>query len=202
MLKLSFCSLRDLPEGFFGEELSIKEKQSLLGRYLAEKLVSGLSGIPEDELIFQRDHRGKPFFKDVPFFFSIGHSEELVVCAVSDSPVGADLQKIKPVSYALAKGVFSEEERTDLFDTACRSKEEVESFSQSDLLQEWYALWCKKEALGKFYGTGLSRELLNAPLAPMLKKEGLLCSEVFIKEGFCCAVVAKEAVSSAEKIKL
>jgi len=49
------------------------------------------------------DARGKPYFPALPELrFSYAHTDGLVLCAISDAEVGADAERIRPVSERLA----------------------------------------------------------------------------------------------------
>ena len=202
MLQIYCCSIDALPESCSSAELTEAQKRSLCGRMLARKLLSKLSGIAEADIKIAVAANGKPFAENLPFSFNISHSGSLVVCAAGDSSIGIDLQKIKPVSYALAKRIFSQKERTLLFGRAVPSKEDVERLNQSDAPQNWYRLWCGKEALSKYSGDGLSRELLNADLDALLKEKKLVLSYPTVAEGYCCAVVSGETADEVTWVTL
>jgi len=55
--------------------------------------------IEEDELVIGRTPEGKPFFSNRPeVFFSLSHSGEYAVCALDDSEIGVDVEKVREVS--------------------------------------------------------------------------------------------------------
>lgn len=79
------------------------------------------------------DFRQKPFFPDFPKVqFNLSHTRGAVLAAVSDQPVGADIEQIRPVS-SLA--------RQRLAGTV-----DEEAFFHS---------WVRREAIGKWQGTGV-----------------------------------------------
>ena len=87
--------------------------------------------------------QGKPVFRDVPsLHFNLSHSGSFALCALSDAPVGVDIEALRPRKPGLAEHIFSPAE------------------------QQWYhchgagsdallTLWTRKEAWGKQRGTGL-----------------------------------------------
>ena len=81
-----------------------------------------------DEIVFLEN--GKPCFKDVPLHFSISHSENMVIAAVSERNVGADVEKIRDIPRGVADRFFTEQEK------------------QCD----FFEIWTKKEAYGKYCG--------------------------------------------------
>lgn len=94
-----------------------------------------------------REKNGKPYIKNHPFFYNISHSGDYVFCAVSDSEIGADIQRREDTDYIkLAERFFSDEEKT-----AVKSCEDI------TLRKElFYRLWCRKEAFGKLSGEGIA----------------------------------------------
>lgn len=59
----------------------------------------------------QKNENGKPYFPERPdIYFSLSHSGEYVMCAISDSPVGCDIQKYQKISDKMQKRVFTEKE--------------------------------------------------------------------------------------------
>lgn len=88
-----------------------------------------------------RCENGKPFFKDNPCFFSISHSHQRWVCVFSQNQVGVDIQyrKFSGNELSIARRFFSEEEA---------------SIVENEGIESFYILWTKREALGKYLGTG------------------------------------------------
>lgn len=87
--------------------------------------------------------RGKPFLAKEPgLHFSIAHSGEMVLCAIADSPVGADIEALRPVSPALLHKFACPGELDAL---------ETEGFRAENIL----SLWTRKESYGKFLGVGI-----------------------------------------------
>lgn len=87
---------------------------------------------------------GKPFLRNINFYFSLTHSDEYAVCAYADFPVGADLQKTKSKPPKHTKKIFSKEENA--FFSSLDEKQKAELFFQ---------LWTRKESLLKWDGRGL-----------------------------------------------
>lgn len=87
--------------------------------------------------------RGKPYFVNCPWHFSISHTKNHVFCALSDRPVGLDAEeKGRKVDFRLADRILSESEKRR-FDAAADK--------QAALLR----LWVLKEAAAKLTGEGL-----------------------------------------------
>ena len=122
----------------FGQ--SQNRRQSLGAGLLLEQVLAE-HGISANSVRIGK--HGKP---EVPgIHFNLSHSENLVVCAVSDKPVGCDVEKIKEVPHTLAERFFSEKEREYL--SACSGEAYKEAF---------FRLWTMKESYAKMTGEGMS----------------------------------------------
>ncbi len=84
--------------------------------------------------------RGKPYKSNE--HFSISHSGRYAIFALSSSPVGIDIEAIRPYSRRLEEAVLSEEERKAVKNDG-----------------DFLSLWCLKESLLKATGEGLSKRL-------------------------------------------
>lgn len=96
------------------------------------------------EIAFATNEYGKPFLKGVDnLYFNVSHSGDWVVCAVSDQPVGVDVEQIKENSYEIADRFFSEKE--------------AKAIKESEMGQElFYTYWTLKESYVKAEGKGMS----------------------------------------------
>ena len=86
---------------------------------------------------------GKPFLPDHPqIHFNLSHCPKAAACAVSDGPVGIDVEVIAPVDEAVARRVLSDAELASV-----RASDEPDvAFARH---------WTQKEALVKLTGVGL-----------------------------------------------
>ena len=96
---------------------------------------------------------GKPYFVDERLpFFNLSHAGGLVILAVSDREVGADIQNMRSQREKnMAERFFS--------------GEESRAVSEDETREVFYKLWSRKEALGKCTGEGVrpyfSRSMLE-----------------------------------------
>lgn len=98
------------------------------------------------EIDFKKD--GKPFlagFDNV--HFNLSHSGTYAVCAFDETPVGIDIERIRPVKAGITERFFSVQEQQ--FSDAC-SKDKAKAF---------FAVWTRKEAFLKAVGKGLRMDL-------------------------------------------
>ena len=86
---------------------------------------------------------GKPVFTDHPnCHFNLSHSGEMVLCALSDRPVGADIEIVCPRKREFPAYVFKGEE----YDRYLALGGDWNAF---------YTLWTEKESIIKYTGEGL-----------------------------------------------
>ncbi len=84
---------------------------------------------------------GKPYLEGNPIYFSVSHSNTMVVCAVSQHPIGIDIEYIREVSSAAYKRICTENEWSVLNQT---------NPSMQNL--RFIELWTRKEAVFKIEG--------------------------------------------------
>ncbi len=127
--------------------------------------------------------KGKPYILHVPWHYNLSHSGDYVALAISDVPVGVDIQQMRPYKDSLVKRFFSEKEAA-LYESllssdvpkestpAGESRVSADVLRQNDAKQQvfedgetlFYTLWCRKEAYGKLLGTGLTEDVLKRNL--------------------------------------
>ena len=111
------------------------------GRLLLAKLYRRLTG-QEMPPIAVTD-RGKPYFVDSPYHFSISHTKRRVMCAISDRPIGIDIEELdRDIDLRLAEKILSPSERAE-YDIA------------EDKRLALLKFWVLKEAQVKCSGEGL-----------------------------------------------
>ena len=111
------------------------------GRELLARLYREATGEECPEIAVAE--RGKPYFVNCPWHFSISHTKNHVFCALSRQPVGLDgEERDRKVDLRLAEKILSEPEKRR-FDAAADK--------QAFLLR----LWVLKEAAAKLTGEGL-----------------------------------------------
>ncbi len=99
---------------------------------------------------------GKPFFSELPdVHFNLSHSGDLVLCALSPSPVGCDIEKPCHYDPALARRFFHPDEITRLF-----------SLPEDERPEAFYRLWTCKESFMKAVGLGFNLPLSDFAVRP------------------------------------
>lgn len=102
-------------------------------------------GLREREAGIILGAHGKPYLAGRnDLFFNLSHSGKIVLCAVSDQEIGADVQIIRSAGDALMRRVCPEEEYAAL---AALPEQERQAL--------FFRLWTAKESYLKWRGTGL-----------------------------------------------
>ena len=154
MLRVYHASVLPLLGRKGGEGLSRYRKEKLArisnprayARSLGAELLLAAAlqelGGPMPPLEISRGEGGKPRIAGGPEF-SLSHSGERVLCALSDEAVGADIQQLRPCDPALVRRFFTAEEGAWL-----------EEQRERDLA--FSLLWSLKESYVKLLGSGIA----------------------------------------------
>ena len=136
---------------------------SLIGIALVMAAVSKTFSVPISEIILEYED-GKPYIKNHKnIFVSISHSCDLVVCAVSNRPVGIDAEKIRPCGPSVARKIFHRDE----------------TMSGSLYTKEWTIL----ESALKLKGTGIS-DFRNDKVLSGVETESVLYDSYWITAAY------------------
>ena len=140
---------------------------------------------------------GKPFFPALPdFHFNLSHSGGRVLCAVSPSPVGCDIETARRLDLKVARRFFHPDESAWLF-----------SLPEDERPTAFLRLWTCKESFIKAVGLGLSLPLCD--FAVSLEDGAALRQETdprpwrlrSFRDGDCfCALCGLSGVEDAELI--
>ena len=126
-----------------------KRLQSVCGDGLARELLSQKLGIAPEDIVFTVADSGKPLTEGA--FFSVSHSGDVVGCAVSDHPVGLDLERIRSVPERLGRALESWESPAEFWQLWTRREA---------------ALKCRGEVLGAWRHTGEAGLKFTHPVFP------------------------------------
>lgn len=124
-----------------------KDKRQSLAAELLLKKALALNGIYEYHI--EADQYGKPYLiGEDSVKFNLSHSEEQVMCVLSDQEVGCDVEKIRDTDYKIAKHFFAKEERDALDYAAGDEKKDL-----------FFRIWTLKESFMKATGLGMGLSL-------------------------------------------
>jgi len=126
------------------------DKVRSLGAGLLLRFALEQEGIHRFEV--QTSPLGKPFLEEkIGLHFSLSHSGEYVLCGISDSNVGVDIQMIKEkIKYRKIAQRFFTESEVEYIGKDNRSDYSIQRFTD---------IWAIKESYLKYCGQGLRRSL-------------------------------------------
>lgn len=117
----------------------------LIGEILSKVAIKNVFGIKILNQDIGYGEHGKPYLIKYPnIFFNVSHSGKYVFCAVCNTPIGIDIQKITKYNPNLAKRICSDCE-LNIIDKS------------SDKSDEFTRIWTRKEAYLKMTGTGITK---------------------------------------------
>ena len=133
----------------------MKDKALCLGTGLVLSHAIAAAGFDEIELKIAYEESGKPYFKNDPdFHFSLSHSHERAMCAVSDEPIGCDVQVITkdadfdPTEWArLESYAKATDEPLSALMGRPLPENHVYTFTDIDFHDEYKYLVCANEAI-------------------------------------------------------
>ena len=123
---------------------------------------------------FLYNEHGAPSLPGGPYF-SLSHSKRGIAVAISDEPIGIDIEAIRPLSEGLVQ-------------KAMNPQEQAQIAAAANPAQEFIRLWTRKEAYVKMQGTGIISDM-HKILCDMLPVNWM---EVIREDkGYICTIVEK-----------
>ena len=167
-----------------------KDKNLCLGAGVLLNLALSEYGLSEAVMVYGETGNKKPVFLNAPeIHFNISHSGEMVILALSDAPVGCDIEQIGTADLRISRRFFTENEHGLL--AACRSDGE-----RNDL---FFRMWTIKESYMKYTGEGMRLPLSEFEIdfsgdRPKIIRDGHP-ADCFVTEfdffpGYRCAVIS------------
>ena len=144
------AALKEISEQRREQALKFKHEQGqrlcVLAYLLLKQALSETYGIT-DNPIFEYNEHGKPSIVGHPeIYFNLSHCKEAIVCAVSDKPVGVDVESHREFSDSLINYTLNDEE--------------IAEIKKSDnVAATFIRLWTMKEATSKLIGTGITHDV-------------------------------------------
>ncbi len=139
---------------------AVDRKLGVFAEVLVRCMISLRCGAEYKELDIKAGNTGKPYLTGFPYCeFSISHTRNAVAAAISDKPVGVDVERIREIDIGIAKRVFSDNELISLGD------------KDKDINGRFFSIWTKKEALVKYLGTGLTNNVKALDVADPLYRD-------------------------------
>lgn len=106
--------------------------------------------IPKDSITVKKEAHGKPYFDGYrEWQFNISHTSGMIAIAMSDKPVGIDIERTQKQDLRIAERFFTSSEYNYINDPQTDEEKSIR------LLR----IWTEKEAYMKLTGEGMSRSL-------------------------------------------
>jgi 4'-phosphopantetheinyl transferase len=123
----------------YHEKNKIDRSIKIISRYFLRKILVLELGLDSD-FTFDFSSNGKPFIKDLPYYFNLSHCQECFVIGLSKYKIGVDVETLdRPVEiYKMSEFLFSERELIEF--NALNTKLQKEAFTNA---------WTRKEAFVK-----------------------------------------------------
>ncbi len=132
----------------------------LLERCLLKREIARRLGIDPADVRLQLSGQGKPRFPGI--HFNLSHSAGLLCLAFHHTPVGVDIECIRP------------RKRLNCLAARIMSPGQLRCFTERGCpIDEFYACWCSAEALVKHAGLGIG----CAKRFPFLYRQGNICMQ-------------------------
>jgi len=145
---------------FYGDHKDIKDELLL-------RAAEAYSGRDMSGAVVIRPEEGKPFFRDMPLYFSVSHTDGTWGCLMSDEEVGFDLQMRRPVNHEkIAERFFSAQEA---------------GYIDRHGADGFFDIWTRKEACVKYHGAGIIKNakafstVCDGKLTGIIDFKGSLC---------------------------
>lgn len=140
--------------------------RTVLADDLARHMLGEAMGISPASVRFTYAASGKPSVAGGGYEFSISHSDDIVVVAINEGPVGIDVEHIREVSPRLARKYFCDDENFYVFGHEPKDVD-FEHMASTDIRMRFFEIWTAKEAYLKRLGEGLSHlRSVNTTLYP------------------------------------
>ena len=141
--------------------------------------------------------QGKPYLQAYPnIHFSLSHSGNIAVLAISDREVGIDVQENRGYIERIAKRFYHEEE--------LKLIENLDSVSEREHL--FYQIWTTKEAYIKYTGQGMRQDMRSFYVSPeweqimMEKNVAAFYKNISLpEEGYFCSLVFDKSLQKISK---
>lgn len=126
---------------------------SLIGKVLAKRIISDTTLTPIRSVLVGKTKLGKPVIKtsdNLNLDISISHSGNYLAIGICDNgQIGIDIELLKDVDFGVLKNCFSVSEEIYI-----NSGKGI-----TQMLENFYEIWTRKEACLKVLGTGLQRPM-------------------------------------------
>lgn len=164
----------------------IARKRLYTGAFL-QCVLSKETGIAVENLRYKYNEWGKPELAEEGVYFNLSHSGDYVVLAVSDFPIGIDIEYKSKNYMSLAKRCFCKEEYEDI----------VAVEEEWERRRRFLEYWTMKEAYIKYVGEGLRIPLNSFRIergadgdSVLADNRNLVLQTFFLEDDYCVSLCA------------
>ena len=170
------------------EILSFRLERDRRAKILAEILVRGLAAqkmsCPVEEILIERDERGKPWILNSPLQISLSHSRSWAACTVGTVKSGVDVEEDFSDALETAKFFFAPQEYFS-----------ISRLQGDERRRKFLSLWTLKESYAKFLGTGLDEEILRLDIEGLQTRANFFCRNFYLEGGAVVGVCTEPGTS-------
>ena len=157
-----------------------KRRLRIAADHLCRTAAAEALGLSPAEVKFGKNEHGKPITDGMEF--NLSHSGDIAVCAVSDKPIGIDIEALREIRPDAAKRFAAAEEL---------------EYIGSDP-RRLFEIWTLKEAYFKCVGTGIGSDIKSVTFTVngddiRCSEPGFTCKFISIADGYICSVCEKES---------
>ena len=129
----------------------------LTSALLARFIIRRMTGLRNDEIIFEKNAYDKPILKGyADVHFNMSHSGDWIVGAIDSTAIGIDIEKRDTIhSHKFPLDMLSHQEKLH-YDT----------LTADEKICYFYTVWTAKESYLKASGVGMNAELKNFSMTP------------------------------------
>ena len=133
----------------------------------------------EENPVFEYNEHGKPSIVGHPeICFNLSHCKEAAICAISDQPVGVDVESVRSFNESLVHYTMNEDEIRQIE-------------SSEDRAVAFIRLWTMKESAMKLIGTGISNDMKHVLQQKELEFETFVDTDSHFVYSICCLNIKK-----------
>ena len=145
-------------------KFELGQRLCVLAYRLLKQGLGEVYGMKENPL-FEYNEHGKPSIVGHPeICFNLSHCKEAAICAISNQPIGVDVESVRSFNDSLVRYTMNEDEI-----------QQIES--AEDRAVAFIRLWTMKEAAMKLIGTGISNDVKQVLCQDGLKFETFINSQ-------------------------
>ena len=129
------------------------------------RLEYGIERLP----VIAASELGKPYFPEMPqIFFNYSHCREGILCGISSTPIGVDMETVRDYKGPLVKRVCHEQEASLLQEAAQKNR----------VLTR---IWVAKEAYLKYLGTGIRSDMRLLDMSAAVRQDKFTYGGCFLR---------------------